>query len=401
MVAAQFTRPESNPSFASEALSHLPLSSRPAWRSNGGPQRGHPARALPFSLEARLPLEEPLRRVHLIGVFALYAQAPYESVGTLGASIQLLKGTEVVFRQELLNGRHYRDATELQPAERILGDGTSVEMVGLTELDGQTCRVDLISIDVPQGIKANSFWFKDLGGASSFALFDVIFEPSDTPSCPFGARSGGVPLSEIGSILRMHDHVRFQKVVAQCEQAVLTTNDLEEAKGLSLTFLAIVVAAMLEEGGSRQLHLAQLQAAREIDQLRTSEEVVEAIQVWIHNVASPLFKESNGPSGYLVDRALALVERNFAKNLTDATVATQLGLSTSHFRYLFREATGQPFHKYLIALRLEKARRLLVDQEMTVSTVARSVGFAGLSHFSRAFTQRFGVSPKGVRKTSD
>ena len=79
-------------------------------------------------------------------------------------------------------------------------------------------------------------------------------------------------------------------------------------------------------------------------------------------------------------------------------MAQQLGLSTSHFRYLFKQATGQPFHKYLVSLRLEKARRMLVEQGLPVSTVAKAVGFSALSHFSRAFAQRFSVSPTSLRR---
>ena len=59
---------------------------------------------------------------------------------------------------------------------------------------------------------------------------------------------------------------------------------------------------------------------------------------------------------------------------------------------------AQPFHRYLIALRLEKARELIVTQHLPVSVVAKAVGFSGLAHFSRAFTQRFGANPSEIRK---
>ena len=95
---------------------------------------------------------------------------------------------------------------------------------------------------------------------------------------------------------------------------------------------------------------------------------------------------------------MELIDRHFAKDITDATMADKLGLSTSHFRALFRQATGQPFHRYLISVRLEKAKQLLVEQEMAVSDIATAVGFATLSHFSRAFTQRFDVSPSCMRR---
>ena len=161
----------------------------------------------------------------------------------------------------------------------------------------------------------------------------------------------------------------------------------------------MVTAAMLESGGDRSLHRATLDAARELDGLReTRAEVAEAVRRRAEAVASARFGEPIGPSAHLVDRALTLVDRNFAKDLTDASVAQQLGLSTSHFRFLFKQATGQPFHKYLVSLRLEKARRMLVEQGLPVSAVAKAVGFSALSHFSRAFAQRFSVSPTSLRR---
>jgi AraC family transcriptional regulator len=160
----------------------------------------------------------------------------------------------------------------------------------------------------------------------------------------------------------------------------------------------MVTAATLEMGGSRHMHRVQLEAARELDRLEDPAQIAVTARRYVEGVADSLLKPAPSPSSYLVDRALAMVERNFARDLTDAAVAAQLGLSTSHFRFLFRETTGQPFHKYLVALRLEKARQMLLADEVPVSVVAKAVGFAGLSHFSRAFTQRFSVSPTSIRR---
>jgi AraC family carnitine catabolism transcriptional activator len=51
-----------------------------------------------------------------------------------------------------------------------------------------------------------------------------------------------------------------------------------------------------------------------------------------------------------------------------------------------------------MGLRLEKAKSMLVHDEVAVSEVARAVGFTGLAHFSRAFTQRFQASPTTFRR---
>ncbi len=391
-------RPEGGPRFHLEGHPDIPASGKAGWRSNGGASRTHPARAFPFSLEVPIP-DGILHRVHLLGVFAMFAGPEYEATGALGASVQLTAGSEIVFRHELLNGQHYLDALDLNWIDDVIGDGSSLKTLGQSEIDDQLVRVDLLTIDVLEGTKASSLWFKDLGGPSSFVLFDVFFETAEPEGCPFSAKTGGVPLSEIGPIIRIADRVRFIKALDQFEKSMALAGDLDEARGQALTFLAVVTAAMLEQGGSIELHREQLNAAREVEHLTSATEVSEFIHRRVEEVARPLFQEAEGPSSYLVNRALSLVERNFAKDLNDATVAAQLGLSTSHFRFLFRQATGQPFHKYLVALRLEKARRMLVEDDVSVSAVARAVGFAGLSHFSRAFAQRFGISPTSVRRT--
>lgn len=398
MVNASFRRPEQGPTFEADERKDLPFSMAPAWRSNGGGNRGHLARTLPFSLEIAYSGSSPVVALHLIGIFAMYANRGVESAGTLGATIQFEGPRGMELRQELLNGQHYGDAEDDSPVERMVGDGTSLLTLGRCDVEGKSYRVDQLTIDVPPDTGFSTVRFKDLGSPASFVLFDAIWEVEEAQGCPFSARGGGIPLSEIAPIVRVGDRVRFTKALAQLERSVLATEDLDEARGEALTFLALVTAAMLEMGGSRELHREQLEAARELESQETHEEIAVTAKRRAEEVTAPLFREDLGPSTHLVERALALVERNFARNLTDAVVAAQLGLSTSHFRFLFRQATGQPFHKYLVALRLEKARMLLIEQQVPVSNVARLVGFSGLSHFSRAFTQRFGVNPTSLRR---
>ena len=402
-VLAEFGRPEIGLTFTPEQCDlECAFSGELGWQSNGGPHRGHPARSLPFSMEAKIdPDNGPLLRLHVLGVFALHAARDEESLGTLGASIQLNNSRDTVFRQDLLNGRHYKDARDLTPLDQVNGDGTSLKTVGFSMVGGSPVRVDLINIDVPPDVTVESIRFKDLGSPASFIVFDFVLEHALAKGCPFHVHSGGISLGEIGSSIRIGDRVKFSKALEQMEAAVLATEDLDEARGEALTFLAVVTAATIEIGGTREMHRALLESARELEAISSIQGIAEAVRRRAENISAAVFKEIQGPSSYLVDRALAMVERNYAKNLTDASVAATLGLSTSHFRFLFKESTGQPFHKFLVSLRLEKARQMLVEQEIAVSAVAKAVGFAGLSHFSRAFAQRFQVSPTSIRRSVD
>lgn len=369
-----------------------------AWTGNGGPSRGHPARAMPFSFEVTLPEDSEIRRLHLVGVLARFAGTEHEAAGTIGAILNLESNGTPEMRLELVNGRHYSDPATLDPLDSLNGDGTERSTVGTVEIDGETLRVDRLTIDVPADVRADRLRFRAMNGPSSFVVFDVLAETAPPQGCPFAGRGGGISLAEVGPIVRMGDRVRFDRALAQLATSLEAAADLDEARGQALTFLTMVTAAMLESGGERSLHRETLDAARELDILETPSQVAEVVRRRAEAVAEPRFGETFGPSAHLVDRALTLVDRNFAKDLTDAAVAQQLGLSTSHFRFLFKQATGQPFHKYLVSLRLEKARRMLVEQGLPVGTVAKAVGFSALSHFSRAFAQRFSVSPTSLRR---
>ncbi len=402
LVAGEMSRPRDGIVWhPATPVRDLPVTGQHAWQSNGGTLRGHPARSLPFSTDIRVPDHEGrLDRIHLVGVFSLFGGAADEAYGTVGATAQLFGDRDILFRQDLVNGRHYGDALDGTAVCRVIGDGSSLETIGTCQIQGQTARVDVLTLDVNITGRARHLQVKDLGSPASFVIFDVLFEFEQGATCPFKGKSGGVSLADLGAAIRIGDRLKFARAVDQLDSALDDADDLDEVRGQALTFLAVVSAGVLELGGSREIHRLQLHAARELDRLTTRDEIKDAIRELVLQVTDGLFTHTDGPTDKLVDRALAIVERHFAKDLTDAMVAAQLGLSTSHFRYLFRQATGYPFHKYVVALRLEKARQMLIEQELPVSQVATAVGFTGLSHFSRAFTQRFQASPSHIRRAA-
>ncbi len=340
-----------------------------------------------------------LVRIHLVGIFALIPIERGESAGRTGAQVQVLDGRQVAVRQGLVCGRHYSDARELEPLCRLNGDGTSLETVGRAPTEQGPRRVDLLTLDVDGLAGDGRLRFVAAETEASFVIFDVLFEYEPAPTCPFRGRGGGVSLAELGSVVRVADRVRFGHALRQLEEGVRACDDLDEARSIALTFMAVVAAALLEMGAPREMHRFQLEAARRLDRLRSTGEIAETSRTLVAEIVSPVLSRPSATGDALIDRALAIVERNFGKNLQDTQVADQLGLSTSHFRHLFKQATGQPFHRYLISLRLEKARQTLLEQDVPVSEVARLVGFVSAAHFSRAFQKRFSVAPSALRQS--
>jgi AraC family transcriptional regulator len=97
-----------------------------------------------------------------------------------------------------------------------------------------------------------------------------------------------------------------------------------------------------------------------------------------------------------VDRAVQLIETAFGQALTLADLANAAALSPFYFARAFRRFVGIPPHRYLTAVRLRHAARLL-DEGASVTFTCYEVGFGSLSHFVTAFRKRFGVVPSAAR----
>lgn len=94
-----------------------------------------------------------------------------------------------------------------------------------------------------------------------------------------------------------------------------------------------------------------------------------------------------------VAAALDHIANHLAEPLTVESLAVRVSLSPSAFSHAFREATGQPPHRYIKERRLDRAGELLAEQRLGVSAVAGAVGYCSVSHFIKEFRGRFGSTP--------
>ena len=98
---------------------------------------------------------------------------------------------------------------------------------------------------------------------------------------------------------------------------------------------------------------------------------------------------------------LTYLRRRYADpGLSLADTARQSNLSKWHFGRVLKEVTGASFRYHLIEIRMVKARELLENTALEVKEVAGKVGYKHLSHFSRHFKRRTGVSASEYRKRS-
>jgi len=99
-----------------------------------------------------------------------------------------------------------------------------------------------------------------------------------------------------------------------------------------------------------------------------------------------------------VRRAMRYIEEHLAEPLTVADMARHVALSPSALTARFVEATGMGPYQYAKRMRLDRARALLVADELTVSQIAREVGYSSLSYFINEFKRQFAVTPGAYAK---
>ena len=99
------------------------------------------------------------------------------------------------------------------------------------------------------------------------------------------------------------------------------------------------------------------------------------------------------PSCRNVETVIGSLHRNYQQDVTIRDMADLAGLSEAHFCKAFKAYTGVSPHKYLIRIRIQRARELLCDSKMTCNAIASAVGFPNPSAFSRAFRTVTGLSP--------
>ncbi|WP_316014197.1 GlxA family transcriptional regulator [Roseobacter sp. HKCCA0434] len=93
------------------------------------------------------------------------------------------------------------------------------------------------------------------------------------------------------------------------------------------------------------------------------------------------------------------MEENIEEPVSPARLAEDVGMSTRQLERLFRRYLNRSPKRYYMELRLQKAKNLLMQTDMTVINVALACGFTSPSHFSKCYRAHFSTTPYRERGT--
>lgn len=124
-------------------------------------------------------------------------------------------------------------------------------------------------------------------------------------------------------------------------------------------------------------------------------------ELLLHEIATAHSAAPDRPCPRLVNRLQPhhlrkidrFIERNIEGVLRIDDLARLVGLSRYHFLRCFKRATGVSPMQYVLAARVDRARRLLAEGAESIAAIAYATGFSSQSHLNTTFKRHLGVTP--------
>lgn len=102
-----------------------------------------------------------------------------------------------------------------------------------------------------------------------------------------------------------------------------------------------------------------------------------------------------------VERVITTARERLCEPISLRDMSRVAYLSEFHFNRVFHQITGLPPNKFISAMRLDEAKRLLLNTNLSITDICFEVGYNSLSTFTRRFTQRVGLGPREFRYLAD
>ncbi|RRI03845.1 AraC family transcriptional regulator [Mesorhizobium tamadayense] len=99
-----------------------------------------------------------------------------------------------------------------------------------------------------------------------------------------------------------------------------------------------------------------------------------------------------------IRRVLEYVDAHLSEPLTIDTLSRIANASSSHLRTWFKAATGMTLHRYVLRRRVERARSLILESDLSTSEVAYLTGFAHQSRLAHWMRRETGQTPRSLRR---
>ncbi len=129
---------------------------------------------------------------------------------------------------------------------------------------------------------------------------------------------------------------------------------------------------------------------------------IEDIFKWLKNHLSFEFEkytnEKKIQDSKPIRQAKQYINQNYNKDINLEDVSNLIGFNPAYFSSLFKKETGENFMEYIMKIRIQNAKFLLIQTDKDIADIASDVGYMDLKYFSKLFKKKTGLNPSEFRK---
>ncbi len=95
----------------------------------------------------------------------------------------------------------------------------------------------------------------------------------------------------------------------------------------------------------------------------------------------------------LVTGVIDYIQKNYASDISNTSIGARFNYHPNYINRSMLNSTGQSLHQYVISVRVLHALELIQTTDMSITEIAKAVGFKSIKHFSQSFKKIYGFSP--------
>ncbi|KPE51438.1 AraC family transcriptional regulator [Chryseobacterium indologenes] len=108
-------------------------------------------------------------------------------------------------------------------------------------------------------------------------------------------------------------------------------------------------------------------------------------------------KDKVNNSSLISSKVREFIDENYHKNIRAEEIGRLMGISQNKIRKAFKEQYHITAAHYILELRMLKARKMIINENIMIKEIAIECGYEYVQNFTRAFKKKFGISPENMR----
>jgi len=205
---------------------------------------------------------------------------------------------------------------------------------------------------------------------------------------------------EIVTKIRLGDREGAKEILYQL-LAIILVQYLEnfELLKISILELLIILSRAAVETGAKIEEILGLRYGfiTELAKLRDQEELCVWIVKVLEKMTDQIYQTRNAKNYQRLKKVMEFIEAHYNEPLTVEQIAREIYLSPSRLSHIIKDEFGTTLMDCISKVRIERAKRLLGNGEISIAQIAQEVGFSDQSYFTKVFKKIEGCTPKIYR----